>query len=126
MMGFRRLGGFGRRQTGFPAPDFESAETALDNDAQIDFAHGLGVVPLFWIIALVCTTTDLNYSVGDEILMTSSYHGGGANDGGAVVFVDATNVSIVQGQSHDLLNRTDFNRASITQTSWRWVVKAWR
>ena len=41
------------------------------------------------------------------------------------MFVDTTNVSIVQGAQIDLLSKTSFNGNLIVVASWRWVVRAW-
>ena len=106
-------------------PDFTSAQTGLDNDAQVDIAHSLGAAPSFIRVTLVCTTDDLGYvaSTGDAVEWAAAME---ATDRGATVFSDATNVSIVQGAGIALFSASSFNIESITDSSWRWVVRAWK
>ena len=122
----RTLGAVKRRQTGLAPPDFVSAETVLDDDAQTDFAHSLGVIPSFYTVSMTCTTDNAGYvaSTSDEVIMNSN--NGAAANTGVTSFADATNVSIVHGDALNIVDASSFDSADIVITSWRWVVRAWK
>lgn len=105
-------------------PDFISSEQTVTADTKLDVVHGLGSVPQRVSVLLKCTTADLGYVVDDVV----DFNAGvaiQAADGGAVVLRDATNVSIIQGATIQLLGKTSFNASAITVGSWRWLVEAW-
>jgi hypothetical protein len=105
--------------------DYESAETALNNDAQITFAHGLGQVPNHvQVILRANTATAQGWADNEETEFSFPYQGALADDGVDVTW-DATNVYITQGANIQLLDHTTFNHETITQTEYDWVVRAW-
>ncbi len=86
------------------------------------FAHGLGVKPTRWRATAKCTTATLNYSVGDEIEVTS-----GANSAGSLLslYADATNIGLVLGGGWPpAFNKTTTGGSTIDGTNWRFVLKA--
>lgn len=86
------------------------------------FAHGLGVKPTKWRATAKCTTAVLNYSVGDEIEVTS-----GANTSGSLLslYADATNIGLVLGGGWPpAFNKTTTGGSTIDGTNWRFVLKA--
>jgi hypothetical protein len=91
----------------------------------LNVAHGLGAIPTLIQVVLRCTTADLNYSQNDEVPIYATHMSASA-DKGMNVGADSTNVFIVQGVNINLLDKTGFNDASVTTTSWRWVVRAWK
>ena len=111
------------RTTGLGTPDFTSTGQTVTVDAQLNVAHSLGAVPTLALAKLRCTTANIGYGVGDEILFY--LQSGPSTDQGAVIFVDATNVSIVVGSAIRFLDSSTFNDASITTTSWLWDIEAW-
>ena len=108
---------------GLAIPDFTSAEQTVAFDTLLDVAHGLGAVPILWRIVLRCTTNDLNFVAGDEVVAHSSDDA--ASDDGWTASVDATNMTVVQGALIQLINQSTFNLAALTVGSWRWVMRAW-
>ena len=108
------------------APDFTSSDQTVTADTALDVAHGLGAVPTLWMLTLKCTTADLNYSAGDEFNFIGTLATNANSDRGASAFGDATNITVIQGQTITALDKTGFNTGAITVTSWRWVVRAWR
>lgn len=123
MMLERLLGPIGRR--GLPLPDFVSAQQTVSADTLLEVPHGFGAKPTLFLGLLVCTTADLGFSVGNEFSVSELGEVGGI-DTGAIVYADATNISVIQGQSITVFNKSTFNYAAITLASWRWVFKAWR
>ena len=102
---------------------FKSSNQTVAADTKLDVAHGLGAVPEGVLVSMVCTTADLNYSVGDEIFVNGTQHN--PTDSGFLVVADATNVSITQGATITGLDASSFNTTTLTLASWRWVVRAW-
>ena len=122
-----RLGSFNRFITtapSLPAPDFTSSDQTVAFDTLLDVAHSLGAVPTLVMVFLKCTTANQNYSVGDEVIMASDM--GASIDRSVTIVMDATNVSIVQGVTIELIDKSTLNSTDITATSWRWVVRAWK
>lgn len=92
-------------------------------DSLLNVAHSLGARPQIVNVYLVCGTADLNYSVGDEILINSEYNST-ASDRGITVLVDGTNVGILTGQAVDIINKTSFNSGIVDPTKWSFRVTA--
>ena len=108
-----------------PGPDFESAETALNNDAQITFAHSLSRTPSkVEVILRANTATAQGWADNEEMIFPSHWSGAVADDAVNVTF-DGTNVFITQGANIQLLDHTTFNDETITQSEYDWVVRAW-
>jgi len=104
---------------------YESAETSLNNDAQITFAHGLGLVPKrVEVIIRANTATAQGWADNEESLFPLHWHGAAIDDGVDVTY-DGTNVYITQGAAIQLLDHTSFNDETITQTEYDWVVRAY-
>jgi len=104
---------------------YTSAETSLDNDAQITFAHTLGAVPsLIEVVLRANTATAQGWADNEEMIFPLAWHGVAA-DSAVNVTADATNVYITAGATIELLDHTSFNEETITQTEYDWVVRAW-
>ncbi len=114
----------------FPKPDFTSAETSLNNDAQITFAHGLGAVPSHVeVILRANTATAQGWADNEEMVATfplTGISGAAESDYGNDMTMDATNVYITQGEFIQLVDHTSFDLETITQTEYDWVVRAWK
>lgn len=110
-------------QVGLPSPDFDnlSSPGTVTANTTTDVAHGLGAVPTLWTACLRCTTTDLGYSVGDEVKPWNEQ----GNNSSVSVSVDATNVSIIMDNSAILVSKSANNAAGITLSRWEFVVRAW-
>lgn len=110
-----------------PGPDYESAETSLNNDAQITFAHGLAVAPSKVEVVLRANTTTAESWANNEEMIFPNCWQGAASDDLVDVTSDATNVYITQGNAMQLIDHSDFNTNNpITQSEYDWVVRAWK
>lgn len=108
-----------------PGPDFESAETALNNDSTILFAHGLGAVPSkVEVILRSNTATAQGYADNVDLPFSMPWSGAVADDF-VQVASDATNIAIAAGANIQLLDIASFNEESITQSQYDWVVRGW-
>lgn len=110
-------------------PTFTSSAVALNGlgaGKPIDVAHGLvdnagaAVVPRFVRAVLVCTTANLNYSIGDEVDALSAIDGG-TNPPSVNAGASTTNVWVCQSvasASLQIKNKTTGVFAAITPSSW--------
>tara|TARA_R100001594_G_scaffold6095_6_gene17897 strand:+ start:3230 stop:4606 length:1377 start_codon:yes stop_codon:yes gene_type:complete len=105
------------------SPTFISAEQTVATDTALNVSHGLGAKPKEYTITLICKTADANYSVGDEIMVNNISHNG--SDQGYTSCCDATNVSILQGEEIQAINKTGFDKSGLDVSDWRWIVRAW-
>ena len=103
--------------------DYVSAETSLNNDAQLTFTHGLGAMPSkVELILRANTATAQGWADNEEMIFPMAYHG---DDRGVNVTYDTTTIYVTQGVAINLLDHTSFNTEEITQTEYDWVVRAW-
>lgn len=103
---------------------YESAEVSLSAGTEYVLTHGLGVVPDFVSVELVCTTADAGYSVGQRIEVAFT---AGSSTG---VSVRKTSASVVvrvgsSGPAGYIRNDT-FVSVGLTAASWSMVVRAFR
>ncbi len=110
-----------------PGPDFESAETALNNDAQTSFAHGLSRVPSkVEVILRANTATAQGWADNEEMVFSFPYRGLNTTDDGVDLTFDGTSVFITQGTAMHLVDHgAGFSLEAITQSEYDWVVRAW-
>ena len=109
-----------------PSPDYESAETSLNDDAQITFAHGLSAVPSkVEVVLRANTATAQGWADNEEMIFPNLWSGAVADDSVSVT-ADATNVYITAGFAIQLIDHGSFNDESITQSEYQWVVRAWK
>jgi hypothetical protein len=85
-------------------------------------AHGLGAIPAFVSLTLVCTTADAGYAVGARLKIESSSIN--VDGYGLTMQVDATNITIRIAAGGIRIIDTTFNQISITASSWRLVITA--
>ena len=105
------------------SPTFISGEQTVATDTALNVSHGLGAKPKEYTITLICKTGDANYSSGDEIMVNNISHNG--SDQGYTSCCDATNVSIIQGEEIQAINKTGCDKSGLTPSNWRWIVRAW-
>lgn len=110
--------------TAFAAPDFTSSEQTVANDTALSIAHGLGALPTLWTVVLRCTTADAGYAIDDEIPVTT-FNNQSNIDAGITASANDTNIQIVTGINHSVINFSTKNSTTLTVTSWRFVARAW-
>lgn len=102
-------------------PSFTSSELTVTASSVISAAHGLGAVPSLVMVTIRCKTADLGYAVNDEVTM-GVYPG--ANSG-ALPFFNATTAGLTMANNISIVNKATFVDGTITNGSWRVVVRAW-
>ncbi len=108
------------------ARHYDSGQQTITSAGALTLAHGLGVQPHVIMPWLHCVTSEQNFSVGDELPIWAMAENGATQ--GAALVTDATNVNVHYGSSpgvFTILNKTTGNSASITNTNWKLLVRAW-
>lgn len=104
---------------------FTSSALATTINASHTKAHGLGQMPFGVSVVYQCTSADLNYSVGDRVVMTGTPNAGGNNRNNTVSY-DATNITLTIGtDTTTILDKTSRALGSIDTTKWSAYLQAW-
>lgn len=103
---------------------FISTDQTITPAGSLTIAHGLGGLPVFIQLALVCTTAEFGYSIGD-VSPVAPGAVGKANHTGTAITRDATNIYIRYGSGQggsapvfSVVNKTSGLTQSITNSSW--------
>lgn len=109
---------------------YTSADQTITAAGAMTLAHSLGGSPTLIQCSLVCQTTDLGYSVNDEVFVNPhEQDSAGTGNRGVSVVPDATNLNIRYGSTSGtfgLLNKGTGAGGVITNSNWRFRVRAWR
>lgn len=106
---------------------YQSSEQTITAGGSLTLAHGLGGVPQFCYVYLVCKTIQYNYAV-DQVYQGGLLAGNVANTGCAIS-PDATNLNIRYGSAAGTFvvqNYTTGATAAITNANWAAVFVAVR
>jgi len=102
-----------------------SASTLAAGDQTYTAAHGFGQRPFQAWCELVCTTADLNYSVGTSAIPLGLFKvSAGSIWSGIGIESDATNVYVHQESNMFLMNRTSKFPSVIDYSDWDLILKA--
>jgi hypothetical protein len=109
---------------------YQSPSQTITSAGSLTLTHGLGRKPVQFAFTLVNTTTEGNYSVGDEVVVTPTYSFNGTLNGGFALIPDATNLNIRFLNSGTtamflLPNKTTGVPFAITNANWGIIVRAW-
>lgn len=86
--------------------------------------HGLGVQPIMVKASLLCTSTDLGFSAGDEVDFASA-DSGGSNDT-VTLWANSTVVGVSWKTAPAILNKgAGGTQGTIDTTKWKVVLRAW-
>ncbi len=106
---------------------FESPQQAFTAAGLITLAHGLGKVPAFTRLDLVCATAEAGYSAGDVVETIHHFVSisGTTQTYGAVAWRDAVNVSVRVAAGGFLIpGKVNGVATGTTPANWRLVVRA--
>lgn len=109
---------------------YDSGPQTITAAGSLPLAHGLGTQPKQYMAFLKCATTELNYSVNDEVAINPSItrDGSGATNCGVSIVPDATNMNIRFGSASNvftLVNKSTGAVTDITAAKWNFIVRAW-
>lgn len=108
---------------------FESAQQTITAAGALILVHGLGAKPKLYMAVLQCTTANLGYSIGDEVIVNPhSNTTNGVFEKGQSIVTDSTNANIRYGSAastYDIIRKDTGVTASITNANWKLVIRAW-
>jgi hypothetical protein len=107
---------------------YESAQQTITGGGALTLAHGLGTLPKLVTASIICTTAELGYSVGDELVMNPGVSVmGGALGRGFSIVPDATNINVRIGSDgvFNILAKSNGGASTTTAGRWTLVVRAW-
>lgn len=96
------------------------------------FSHGFSVMPIFWDIGIICTTSDVavnGYDVNDYIPFGSLGDSGTQHDIYFTAYANLTNIGLVRGNYATpiiVFHKNTGAYASITLANWRVMARAIR
>lgn len=121
LMGTAILGTSNQQVTGSLTAGTTATKNPVAINTKTTQAHGLGSSPVLVVMYLECLTAELNYSIGDRVLVQTTNNAAG-NFGYSVEY-DLTNVVILVGnqppQIHD--KNTPAAITPITTANWKIV-----
>lgn len=103
---------------------YVSAETEITLNAVTASAHGLGVKPKLYTVAIICKTADRGWAVGDEVDLSTGvrdFNGAQMNYG----YADATNVSFRVSAAIKIPNKGLGSEGDIIIANWRFIFRAY-
>lgn len=102
---------------------FTSSQQTYTLGGTLTIAHSLGRTPFNWDVFMICTSTDLGYSVNDVIKCS----GADTNSGNAVsVVCDATNMVVRFTNTAPVITNKTTGALNNNDTSkWKYIFKAW-
>lgn len=103
---------------------FQSTDQTITAAGALTIAHGLGRTPVLVQGFLKCTTATTGYSIGDITPTTMD----SANNMGAVLTWDSTNINIRFGSSAStfyVLNKSTGASAAQVNANWSFFVRVW-
>lgn len=107
---------------------YQSANQTITSGGTLSLSHGLGAVPKFVMIELVCLTAEFGYSVGDVIEYSNVNTSSTANVAwGVVISKTSTTLGVTYGNNAQVFGifRKDTGApANLTNTNWQMVVRA--
>lgn len=106
---------------------YTSTNQTITAGGALTLAHSLGAMPTLVQARIKCTTADLGYSIGDEVIVNPGPSYVSSSTGLSLV-VDATNIVVRFGSSAGAMSvvRKDTGAlAIITAASWAAIFKAW-
>lgn len=106
---------------------YESGETVIADGTAYTFTHGLGVIPDFVKLELVCVSSDLGWTAADRIEI-GAYADPGSGTDGLSVLKTSTQITVGVGASGiAYMNKTPASGGgSLTTANWKLIVRAFR
>ena len=110
--------------------EFESSEQTITFGSNLSVSHGLTGIPKFVQVILKCKIAEGGYTIDDEVqghTYAADSVSPSARDWGMHSAADTSNIGVVVGDNGILLiDPGSGDRFTITENSWRIIVRAWR
>lgn len=108
---------------------YTSGEEAITAGRGFTLAHSLSAQPSLIQFSLKCKTTDLNYSVNDEVVVNPGLNSDiSTYSRGISCIPDTSNLTIRLGSASScfvLLDKSTGTRGTITNANWKLIARAW-
>lgn len=107
---------------------YDSGQQTVTSGGLLTLAHGLGAQPKLYAGYLQCTTSNAGYAVGDEIMVNPALNTTDATVEAMNIIPDGTNLNVRfgnAGSAFKILNKNGAGFTDITNTSWKFVARAW-
>lgn len=104
---------------------YESAQLVFTATSKLSATHGLGSIPKYATIELICITTDGGYSAGDVI---TPKIGASSSNGGFQFWYNATNIGVTvyyYSGSNPHVQKNSSSSFNLTASKWKIILKAW-
>lgn len=117
--------------TGGSSTPYVSPQQIITSGGSLSLTHGLADKPKIIQAALICIVSDAGYSVGDELAVPTGviWPGADANTTGVSIQPTVTNLLVRfaprAGGVFFILNKSTGALSTITNGSWRLVLRAW-
>jgi len=107
---------------------YESASTAMADNSDITFNHGLGSEPRLVQVYAVCISAELGHSVGDKLLIGWGSEGTVGGGKGVECFIRGTTSIIIRIAQNGIrmLSTAPIVWTNATTAKWELIVKAWK
>lgn len=97
----------------------------------VSFNHGFSVMPIFWDIGIICTTSDVavnGYDVNDYIPFGSLGYGTGEHGIMMTVYANLSVIGMRRSTDHpiEIFDKTNSNQVGITEANWKVMARAIR
>lgn len=103
---------------------YESAETAISKGAALQVNHGLAARPKLMQVVFRCTTTDVNFAVGDEVEASTISDNAGNNVLAQYMTSSAIGV-VINNTTLYVRDPTSGTATAMTDANWRVVFRGW-
>jgi hypothetical protein len=105
----------------------KTGQLSVADNATSTEAHGFSAIPKILIGSLVCTSTDIGWTAGDEIPISQGGQRSHEEENNITIYADTTNVGVRVGSSgFSLTNFSDGSTDNADPTKWKCVIRAWK
>lgn len=102
-----------------------SSDLSMSGSGNASFGHGLGAVPKFVCLFLVCQTGEAGYSPGEVLAYGNMGVFNSAGSAGMSIAIDATNIFYQFGSNPPyVVHKTTGNATNLTFANWKLRIKA--
>lgn len=110
--------------------EYDSGDLTITSGGAHTLTHGLGGVPRSVVVIAKCASAEGGYEIGEEAPIGAGENSDTSSTGrGVSIIQNATQIKVRFGNDTNafiVINATSGDRAQITNTNWRLIVRAYR
>lgn len=103
---------------------FTSAPIAISGDPVLA-AHGLGVAPFGWTVAIICVNAEFGFAVNQQVNMPATTDGGRSGGGISAIAVYCDNINVYIRYDQIMVASAGGSVNFITPANWKFIFRAW-